>query len=132
MPRHPTVYAGLLGEKMAKHGAKCWLVNTGWTGGGYGAGERMKIAHTRAMLNAALDGRLNGVAYRPDPNFGVLVPQSCPGVPADVLNPKGTWKDGTAYDAKARELTQRFERNFQQFESHVDARIRAIAIRAAA
>jgi phosphoenolpyruvate carboxykinase (ATP) len=132
MPRHPTVYARLLGEKMAKHGAKCWLVNTGWSGGGYGVGERMKIAYTRAMLNAALDGRLNAVAYRPDPHFGVLVPQACPGVPADVLNPKSTWRDGTAYDRQACDLTQRFAKNFEQFEGHVDDKVKAAAIRAAA
>ncbi len=132
MPRHPTVYARLLGEKMARHGAKCWLVNTGWSGGGYGTGQRMKIAYTRAMLNAALDGALNAAAYRPDPHFGVLVPQACPGVPADVLNPKNTWRDGAAYDLQARELTQRFEKNFKQFEGHVDDKIKAAAIRAAA
>jgi phosphoenolpyruvate carboxykinase (ATP) len=132
MPRHPTVYAKLLGEKMAKHGAKCWLVNTGWSGGGFGVGERMAIRHTRAMVNAALDGRLARASFHPDPNFGVLVPDSCPDVPGDVLNPRETWTDRAAYDAQARELTQRFEKNFKQFESHVDAKVNAAAIRAAA
>ncbi|MEK9672227.1 MAG: phosphoenolpyruvate carboxykinase [Rhodospirillaceae bacterium] len=132
MPRHPTVYAKLLGEKMAEHNAKCWLVNTGWSGGGYGEGERMKIAYTRAMLHAALDGKLDGGGFTADPNFGVLVPNGCPEVPTGVLNPKNTWSDGTAYDAQARNLTQRFEGNFQQFESHVDAGVKAAAIRAVA
>lgn len=132
MPRHPTVYAQLLGEKMAKHGAKCWLVNTGWSGGGYGVGERMKIAYTRAMLNAALDGRLGQVEVSPDPNFGVLVPQACPDVPGEVLNPRNTWSDGGAYDTQARDLTQRFESNFKQFEEHVGDAVKAAAIRAAA
>ena len=132
MPRHPTVYAKLLGDMMAAHDAKCWLVNTGWSGGGYGTGERMKIAYTRAMLNAALKGDLDGVEFQPDPNFGVLVPQSCPGVPSEVLNPRNTWADTAAYDVQAKDLTQRFETNFQQFEEHVDDTVKAAAIRAAA
>jgi phosphoenolpyruvate carboxykinase (ATP) len=132
MPRHPTVYAKLLGEKIAKHQTKCWLVNTGWTGGVYGVGHRMKIAHTRAMVRAALDGRLAQVATTPDPNFGVLVPQNCPDVPADVLNPKNTWKDKTAYDQTARQVAQMFEKNFKQFEAQVDDKVKKAAIRAAA
>jgi len=132
MPRHPTVYAKLLGEKMAKHNAKCWLVNTGWSGGGYGEGERMKIAYTRAMLHAALDGKLDAAGFTPDPNFGVLVPNACPNVPTEVLNPKNTWANAVAYDAQARDLTQRFEGNFEQFESHVGDSVKAAAIRAAA
>ncbi|MBT3556552.1 MAG: phosphoenolpyruvate carboxykinase [Rhodospirillales bacterium] len=132
MPRHPTVYAKLLGEKMAAHGAKCWLVNTGWSGGGYGVGDRMKIAYTRAMVNAALDGRLESAGFDADPNFGVMVPTSCPDVPGDVLNPRNTWSDGSAYDSQARDLTQRFEKNFVQFESHVTDGVKAAAIHAAA
>ncbi|MBR83012.1 MAG: phosphoenolpyruvate carboxykinase (ATP) [Magnetovibrio sp.] len=132
MPRHPTVYANLLGNKMAEHDAKCWLVNTGWSGGGYGVGERMKIAYTRAMVNAALNGSLGEVEIFQDPNFGVLVPQTCPDVPTEVLNPRNTWSDGSAYDSQARNLTQRFEGNFKQFEDHVDDGVRAAAIRAAA
>lgn len=130
MPRHPTVYAKLLGEKMAAQGAKCWLVNTGWSGGGYGVGDRMKIAYTRAMVNAALDGKLESAGFDADPNFGVLVPTSCPDVPGDVLNPRNTWSDGSAYDSQARDLTQRFEKNFVQFESHVTDSVRAAAIHA--
>ena len=117
---------------MAAHDAKCWLVNTGWSGGAYGEGERMKIVYTRAMLNAALSGDLDGVELKSDPNFGVLVPQSCPEVPADVLNPRNTWADGSAYDVQAHDLTQRFEDNFQKFENHVDDQVKAAAIRAAA
>ena len=132
LPRHPTVYAKLLGEKIARHGAKCWLVNTGWSGGAYGVGERMKIAHTRAMLRAALEGKLATVASAPDPNFGVLVPESCPDVPNEVLNPKSTWSDKKAYDDTARNLAQRFERNFEQFSGAVDAKVNEAGIHAAA
>ena len=132
MPRHPTVYAKLLGEKMAKQNAKCWLVNTGWSGGGYGVGDRMKIAYTRAMLNAALDGTLEKGSFVQDPNFGVLVPESCPGVPDEVLNPKNTWADGAAYDAQAHNLCRLFEENFTQFEAEVTDDVKACAIRAAA
>jgi phosphoenolpyruvate carboxykinase (ATP) len=127
MPRHPTVYAKLLGEKIAKHQTSCWLVNTGWTGGAYGIGHRMPIAHTRALVNAALDGRLDQVPTRPDANFGLAVPTACPDVPADALNPRNTWSDKGAYDSKARELVGRFNDNFVQFEGHVDANIRAAA-----
>ena len=132
MPRHPTVYAKLLGDKMADHHTKCWLVNTGWSGGGYGVGERMKISYTRAMLNAALHGELDDVEFVADPNFGVLVPQACPGVPAEVLNPRNTWADKDAYDAQAKHLTELFEENFRQFEEHVNDQVKAAAIRAAA
>jgi phosphoenolpyruvate carboxykinase (ATP) len=132
MPRHPTVYAQLLGRKMAETGAKCWLVNTGWSGGGYGVGERMSIHHTRALLNAALDGTLENGSFEEDANFGVLVPTSCPGVPEDVLNPRNTWADKAAYDAQAKDLRQRFEKNFEKFEGDVDDQVKAAAIRAAA
>jgi phosphoenolpyruvate carboxykinase (ATP) len=130
MPRHPTVYAKMLGEKMAQQNAKCWLVNTGWSGGGYGAGERMRIAYTRAMLNAALDGKYDGVAMRTDPNFGLMVPESAPDVPADVLDPRKTWSDKAAYDAAASHLTKLFEDNFKQYEDHVDDKVKAAAIHA--
>jgi phosphoenolpyruvate carboxykinase (ATP) len=132
MPRHPTVYAKMLGEKMARQKVKCWLVNTGWSGGGFGVGERMSIRHTRAMVRAALDGRLAQVAVTPDPNFGVLVPSACPDVPADVLNPRTSWKDKRAYDNAARDVAKRFETNFKQFETAVDGKVKQAAIRAAA
>jgi len=132
MPRHPTVYAKMLGEKMARQNVKCWLVNTGWSGGGFGVGQRMSIKHTRAMLRAALDGRLAQASSVADPNFGVRVPAACPDVPGDVLNPKNTWKDKKAYDNAARDVAKRFEVNFRQFEKHVDGKVNQAAIRAAA
>ncbi len=132
MPRHPSAYAKLLGEKIERHGAKCWLVNTGWSGGGYGVGERMKIAHTRAMVRAILDGTLATMNTAPDPNFGVLVPQACPEVPDEVLNPKNTWPDKGAYEQTAREVAQRFEKNFEQYEPYVEEPVRKAAIHAAA
>ncbi|HUN51086.1 MAG TPA: phosphoenolpyruvate carboxykinase (ATP), partial [Candidatus Sulfotelmatobacter sp.] len=104
-----------------------WLVNTGWTGGAYGVGHRMPIAHTRALVNAALDGRLDQVPTRIDPNFGLAVPTACPDVPAEALNPRNTWGDKGAYDVKARELVGRFNDNFVKFESHVDAKVRGAA-----
>ncbi len=132
MPRHPTVYAKLLGEKITKTGANCWLVNTGWTGGAYGTGKRMSISHTRALVRAALDGKLATVNHAPEPNFGLMVPEGCEGVPADVLFPKNTWADKGAYDSTAREVAKRFENNFQQFAEHVDEKVRAAGIKSAA
>ncbi len=128
MPRHPTVYAKMLGERIAKTGAKCWLVNTGWSGGAYGTGKRMEIAYTRAMVRAALDGRLAEVTTTPDPNFGLNIPQVCPDVPNEVLQPRETWGDKDAYDTAARDLTQRFEANFKQFEEYVDANVKAAGV----
>ncbi len=127
MPLHPTKYAKLLGEKIAKHQVRVWLVNTGWSGGPYGVGARMKLPYTRSMLHAALDGRLDGVGYGRDAVFGVDVPQECPDVPNDVLLPRSTWKDGAAYDEKARELAGRFNENFKDYEGHVSADVRATA-----
>ncbi len=132
LPRHPTVYAKLLGEKIEKHGAKCWLVNTGWSGGAYGTGERMKIAHTRAMVRAAVEGKLASVAVAPDPNFGLLIPDNVPDVPKEVLNPKETWQDKGGYDSTARELAQRFQTNFSQFEDAVTDDVKSAGIHAAA
>lgn len=132
MPRHPSVYAHMLGELMENHQANCWLVNTGWSGGGYGVGSRMKIAYTRAMVNAALSGALNEVAFVTDPVFGLSYPTRCPDVPDEVLDPKQTWADAAAYDAAAAEVARRFEKNFAQFEAHVDDAVKAAAIRGAA
>ena len=109
----------------------CWLVNTGWSGGAYGVGERMKIAHTRAMVRAALDGRLAGIETEADPFFGLHIPVACPGVPAEVLNPRNTWSDKSAYDSTARALAARFEKNFAQFAEAVTPEVMASAIRAA-
>jgi phosphoenolpyruvate carboxykinase (ATP) len=132
MPRHPAVYAEMLGERIKKHGAQCWLVNTGWSGGTYGVGRRMPIAYTRALLRAALDGRLTGAPLRREPNFGLLVPEACPEVPNEVLDPRGTWSDKKAYDETARHLTQRFAANFAEYEPLVSDEVKAAAIRAAA
>ncbi|MEQ9123316.1 MAG: phosphoenolpyruvate carboxykinase [Alphaproteobacteria bacterium] len=132
MTRHPTVYAKLLGERIAATGANCWLVNTGWTGGAFGVGKRMSIAHTRAMLRAALDGKLDGAPMRRDPNFGLSVPEACPDVPSEALDPRGAWSDASAYDETARKLTASFEENFVQFEGDVAAPVKAAAIRKAA
>jgi phosphoenolpyruvate carboxykinase (ATP) len=130
MPRHPTVYAKLLGERIARHNVKCWLVNTGWSGGPYGVGRRMDIAHTRAMVRAALDGPLAQVPTARIDAFGLLVPRSCPGVPSEVLDPRATWRDQRAYDRMAREVAKRFETNFKQFEPYVDEKVKAAAIHA--
>jgi phosphoenolpyruvate carboxykinase (ATP) len=132
MPRHPTVYAKMLGERIQRHGVSCWLVNTGWSGGGYGVGRRFAIQHTRAMLRAALEGKLAAVGVNRDPNFGLLVPEACPDVPGDVLDPRSTWADKKAYDQAAAGVAKRFETNFKQFESHVDDKVKSAAIRAAA
>jgi phosphoenolpyruvate carboxykinase (ATP) len=116
MPRHPSVYADLLASKMAEHGARCWLLNTGWVSGGYGKSKRIRIKWTRALLNAALDGSLNDATFVTDPRFGFDVPQSCEGVPEEILNPRETWGDGANYDATADRLANMFAENFKQFE----------------
>ncbi len=121
----PSVYAGLLGRKIDQHQAKAWLVNTGWTGGPYGEGKRMSIAHTRAILRAILEGRLEGVPTDPDPVFGLGIPRECPDVPREVLTPRNTWKDKAAYDAKARELAGRFAENFKAFAAQAGPEIAA-------
>jgi phosphoenolpyruvate carboxykinase (ATP) len=131
MPRHPSVYGNLLKERIAKGGVDCWLVNTGWTGGIYGVGKRMPIRVTRALLNAALDGSLNHAPFRTDPNFGFQVPITVPGVDMLILNPRDTWVDTAAYDAKAATLVKLFIDNFAQFADHVDVGVREAAPRAA-
>jgi len=115
LPRHPEVYAKMLGEKLREHGAHCWLVNTGWVGGPYGIGSRVKLAYTRAMVNAAIEGKLNGVETAPHPVFQVLVPATCPGVPAEILNARSRWEDKGAYDRAAADLSGRFRGNFEKF-----------------
>ncbi|MFH1722025.1 MAG: phosphoenolpyruvate carboxykinase (ATP) [Candidatus Altiarchaeota archaeon] len=114
MPRNPDVYAKLLGEKMKKHGATVYLVNTGWSGGPFGEGERMDIMLTRAIVDACLSGKLEDVEYEEDPLFHILVPKSCPGVASDVLHPKNTWKDKQAYDKRAEKLAKDFCEHFQK------------------
>ena len=131
MPRHPSVYGNLLKERIAKGGVDVWLVNTGWTGGIYGVGKRMPIRVTRALLAAALDGSLNSAPFRTDPFFGFQVPITVPGVDMQILNPRDTWADKDAYDAKAKALVGLFIANFEQFADHVDAGVRAAAPNAA-
>jgi phosphoenolpyruvate carboxykinase (ATP) len=128
MPRHPSVYGNLLRDLIAKHNVDCWLVNTGWTGGKYGVGKRMPIKVTRALLNAALSGTLKDQPMRVDPTFGFQVPTSLPGLDdAKILNPRDTWADPAAYDKQARALVQMFNDNFNKFEKHVDADVKAAA-----
>jgi phosphoenolpyruvate carboxykinase (ATP) len=127
MPRHPSVYGNLLKERIAKGNVSCWLVNTGWTGGKYGTGTRMPIKATRALLNAALDGSLNGAEFRKDPNFGFDVPVAVPGVDPAILDPRGTWADKADYDSTAAKLVGLFIANFAKFEAHVDAGVRDCA-----
>lgn len=125
MVLHPGVYADLLGKRMAEHKAKCWLVNTGWSGGPYGVGKRMKIAYTRAMIRAILDGTLADVETKADPIFGVGIPVSCPDVPDEILVPRNTWEDKSAYDRKARDLARRFTENFKKYEGGCSESIRS-------
>jgi phosphoenolpyruvate carboxykinase (ATP) len=112
---HPTKYAKMLGELLLTHGAQVWLVNTGWSGGGYGVGKRMKLPHTRAMVRAALDGSLQGVSTTTHPVFGLHMPTTIEGVPSDVLDPRRTWSDGAAYDATAKKLAGMFRENIAKF-----------------
>jgi phosphoenolpyruvate carboxykinase (ATP) len=125
MPMPATVYAELLGKRLQKHQVTAWLVNTGWTGGPYGIGTRMKISHTRAMIQAALSDALKSAETTTDPIFGLHVPKACPGVPAEFLNPRNTWEDKSAYDAKAKELAQKFHENFRRFSDGASKEVRS-------
>ncbi|WP_340586734.1 phosphoenolpyruvate carboxykinase [Erythrobacter alti] len=132
MPRHPSVYGNLLKERIASGGVQCWLLNTGWTGGKYGVGNRMPIKATRALLNAALDGKMDDVEYRKDPNFGFDVPVSVPalaeaGIDQSILDPRSTWADANEYDRTAEKLVQLFVDNFRPFAEHVDEGVRQAA-----
>ncbi|PKQ29933.1 MAG: phosphoenolpyruvate carboxykinase (ATP) [Actinobacteria bacterium HGW-Actinobacteria-10] len=127
MPLHATRYAEMLAERLARHETDCWLLNTGWTGGGYGTGHRMSIDTTRALISAALDGSLASAEFTPHPVFKVLVPASCRGVPDQVLDPRATWDDGEAYDRTAQELADMFAVNFEQFAPHVSEDVLAAA-----
>jgi phosphoenolpyruvate carboxykinase (ATP) len=124
MPLNPTVYAKMLGERIDEHGVRVWLLNTGWTGGPYGDGERMSLPHTRALLHAALDGALDDVTMRTDPHFGLEVPTTCAGVPDDILDPRATWKDKEAYDAKATALAALFVDGFSPYHDKVSDPVR--------
>ena len=120
LPLNPNVYARGLGERISRYKARVWLVNTGWTGGAFGVGKRMSISHTRAMISAALSGQLDNVEYQRHPIFNLEMPTACPGVPKDVLDPRSTWTDKTAYDAQAKKLATMFVENFKTFEGDVD------------
>lgn len=123
LPLHPGRYAQMLGEKMRKHDVNVWMINTGWSGGPYGVGHRMSLPHTRAMITAALDGKLQDVAFEAHPVFGMMMPTSCPNVPSDILNPRNTWADPSAYDEKAKDLARQFIKNFEKYASGVSHEI---------
>ncbi|GER60366.1 phosphoenolpyruvate carboxykinase (ATP) [Patiriisocius marinus] len=125
MPLHPTAYAEMLSKKMQDAGVNVWLINTGWTGGPYGTGSRMKLKYTRAMITAALENELNNVEYAKHPIFGLDVPQTCPNVPDEILNPRATWGNEKAYDIQAKELSDSFKDNFKKFEEHANEEILA-------
>ena len=127
MPLHPTVYAEMLSEKMQKHNVNIWLVNTGWTGGEYGTGNRIKLRYTRAMISAALSGDLAKAGFEKHEVFGLAMPTACPDVPDEILSPKNTWNDKDAYDAKANHLAVSFNKNFQQFENKASEALLAAA-----
>jgi phosphoenolpyruvate carboxykinase (ATP) len=124
MPRHPGEYAAMLIERLARWDVPVWLVNTGWTGGPYGTGERMNIDHTRTMVRAALNGELDRIPTRIDPIFNVAVPTAVPGVPSEVLDPRGTWQDTAGYDAQAEKLARMFADNFREYADGVPAGVR--------
>jgi phosphoenolpyruvate carboxykinase (ATP) len=125
MPLHPTKYAEMLSKKMKDTNVKVWLINTGWTGGPYGIGSRMKLKYTRSMITAALNGELDNVEYENHTVFGIAKPQSCPNVPSEILNPRNTWEDKDLYDIKAVELAEKFKANFAEFSAFANAEIMA-------
>jgi len=129
MPLHPGVYAEKLAERMRKHGSDVWLINTGWSGGEYGVGNRIKLKYTRAMIHAAIDGHLDDVEFTKHEVFGLEMPTSCPGVPQEILDPKNTWSDKDHYDAKANQLASKFIVNFKKFEGGVTEEVREAAPR---
>ncbi len=123
LPLHPGKYAEMLGRKMKQHQVNVWMINTGWSGGSYGTGKRIKLAYTRAMITAALKGELDGVDYECHPVFGMLMPVRCPGVPPEILNPRSTWADKAAYDATSKELAVQFVQNFEKYAAGVSEEI---------
>jgi phosphoenolpyruvate carboxykinase (ATP) len=125
MPLHPTKYAEMLSKKMQEANVKVWLINTGWTGGPYGTGSRMKLKYTRAMITAALNGELDNVEYKNHKVFGIAIPQSCPNAPSEILNPRNTWQDQDMYDVKSEELGKKFRANFAKFEEFANEEIMA-------
>jgi phosphoenolpyruvate carboxykinase (ATP) len=127
LPLHPGKYAALLGDKIRRNKVNVWMINTGWSGGAYGTGSRMKLAYTRAMITAALEAKLDHVDFEAHPVFGMLMPVSCPGVPPEILNPRNTWSDKIAYDAMAKKLAGQFVSNFEKYKDGVSAEIFAAA-----
>jgi phosphoenolpyruvate carboxykinase (ATP) len=130
LPLHPGKYAAMLGEKMKAHDVNVWMINTGWSGGSYGVGNRMKLSYTRAMISAALNGDLDNVEMTVHPVFGMLMPTSCPNVPVEMLNPRNTWKDPNAYDTTAHKLAKEFINNFEKYAAGVTPEILAAAPKA--
>ena len=122
LPLAPKVYAEMLGRRLRQHDAQCWLVNTGWTGGAFGVGQRMSLKHTRAMVHAALDGRLAKAEFVTEDAFGLSIPTSCPDVPGELLHPRNAWADKEAYDKQARLLAMKFEENFRKFDAPENVR----------
>ncbi|MCB0502951.1 MAG: phosphoenolpyruvate carboxykinase (ATP), partial [Bacteroidetes bacterium] len=127
LPLHPTKYAEMLGERITKYKANVWLINTGITGGPYGVGKRMSLTYTRALITAALNGKLSNSGYETLPIFNLEIPTSCPSVPYEILNPRNTWKDKAAYDEKANQLAKAFNKNFEKFESEASEAILSAA-----
>lgn len=127
IPLHPVEYAEMFGKKMKEHDVNVWMINTGWSGGPYGVGSRMKLSYTRAMITAALEGQLDDVEYEAHPVFKMMMPKSCPGVPSEILNPRDTWEDKNNYDEKANSLAKQFIKNFEKFAGHAGAEILAAA-----
>jgi phosphoenolpyruvate carboxykinase (ATP) len=127
LPLHPGRYTTMLGDKIQKHNVQVWMINTGWSGGAYGTGNRIKLAYTRAMICAALEGKLDDIAFTLHPVFGMQVPVSCPGVPDDILNPADTWTDKTAYETTATRLAEQFINNFQKYAADISSEILAAA-----
>jgi phosphoenolpyruvate carboxykinase (ATP) len=127
LPLHPGKYAAMLGQKMKDHDVNVWMVNTGWSGGPYGVGKRMKLSYTRAMITAALEGKLAGATFEPHPIFGMLMPTSCEAIPSEILNPRNTWADKNDYDTKAKQLAKLFINNFEKYASGVSEEILAAA-----
>jgi len=123
MPLHPTKYAEMLGEKMDESGANVWLINTGWSGGEYGTGDRISLKYTRAMITSILNGELDNADFITHEVFGLNMPTSCPNVPSEILSPKNTWADKNAYDSKANELANTFNKNFAQFADNANTEI---------
>jgi phosphoenolpyruvate carboxykinase (ATP) len=127
LPLHPTKYAELLGEKLKKHKVNVWLLNTGWVGGSYGVGSRIKLSYTRALITAALNGKLDNAEYGTTNFFGLSFPKNCEGIPSEILDPRNSWADKNAYDEKAKNLAEQFIKNFSQYASAANDEILAAA-----